>query len=120
MSSFRIRYCLFATVSALLLFSRAEAYEVETHKKMSEEAAKQSDLEVYLPVIGLKSLNDPLTDIEIKRSILDWIKLGADEEDDTLSANLARYRNHFFDPQHGGAGDSDRGGTGGAAPGRGL
>ena len=52
-------------------------YEVETHKDMSEKAAQQSSLNGYLPVIGLKSLEDklaacrasPLANVQIKQRI---------------------------------------------------
>jgi hypothetical protein len=116
MSSFRVSCysCLF--VSVALLYSDAQAYEIETHKKLSEEAAKQSILENFLPLVGLTSMNDPLVDIDKKLNILDWIKLGANDEDDTLSANFARYRNHFYDPQHNGVGYSFHGLTGEPSP----
>ncbi len=55
---------LFASI--LLLFftlinsSHALAYEVQTHEKMTERAATQSNLAFYLPEIGLLSLDDSL------------------------------------------------------------
>jgi len=82
------------------------AYEVSTHEDMSEQAALMSSLNGYLPTIGLKSLDEELTDINTKQSIVKWIRKGANDEDDTISTNFARYRNHFYDPQHGGAGYS--------------
>ena len=81
-------------------------YEVSTHKDMSEQAALRSSLNIYLPTIGFKSLDEELTDISTKQSIVKWIRQGAHDEDDTVSANFFRYRNHFYDPQHGGAGYS--------------
>lgn len=71
---------------------------------MSEQATLISSLNTYLPTIGLQSLDEELTDINTKQSIVKWIRKGAHDEDDTISANFARYRNHFYDPQHGGQG----------------
>lgn len=84
----------------------AFAYEVTTHEDLSEQAVLRSKLKDVLPSIGLKTTNDPLTDIDTTRTIAEWIIIGANHEDDTISANFARYRNHFFDPQHGVAGYS--------------
>lgn len=93
---------IYGALSALPLY----AYEVDTHEQLSLEAARRSNLSDYLPRIGLKSLKDRLTNISTTHSIEDWIRIGANHEDDTFSTNFARYRNHFFDPQHGGAGYS--------------
>jgi hypothetical protein len=82
------------------------AYEVATHEDISEQAVLQSKLKDVLPSIGLKTTNDLLTDIDTTRTIAEWIVVGANHEDDTLSTNFARYRNHFYDPQHGGQGYS--------------
>jgi hypothetical protein len=82
------------------------AYEVKTHEDISEQAVLQSGLKDFLPAIGLKTTNDTLVDINVNKTIAEWIIQGANDEDDTISTNFARYRNHFFDPQHGGAGYS--------------
>ena len=89
---------MFSIVFSMFAITSAYAYEIETHIDMSEEAAIQSSLNTYLPTIGLKTLNDPLVDINTSKKIVDWIKSGADHEDDLLSLNLARFRNHFYDP----------------------
>lgn len=77
------------------------AYEVETHEKMTESAAIQSSLALYLPEIGFLSLDDPLTTPLASQSILDWIKEGSVKEDDTVSESFFRYVNHFYDPTPG-------------------
>ena len=82
------------------------SYEIDTHDELSKQATLQSNLYKYLPSVGLKSVNDQLTDISTTKTIIDWIRQGAKDEDDTVSANFFRYRNHFYDPQHGGAGYS--------------
>lgn len=89
---------LCGTVGQVFLALPSLAYEKETHKEMSRRAAIQSNFPSFLPTIGLKSIDDPLTDIATTYSILDWIRIGADDEDDTISLNFARYRNHFYDP----------------------
>lgn len=82
------------------------AYEVSTHEDMSEIAALMSSLNAYLPMIGIASLDEELADANAKQSIIKWLRKGAHDEDDTISTNFARYRNHFYDSQHSGAGYS--------------
>lgn len=106
MKSSRAAIIAIACVLGNLLTSLAYPYEVDTHVEMSLNAARQSSLSTFLPIIGLGNLRDSLTDIQTTHSIEDWIALGANDEDDTFSSNFARYRNHFYDPQHGGAGYS--------------
>ena len=89
---------IFGIACSMFAITSAYTYEIETHIDMSENAAIQSSLNSYLPTIGLKTLNDPLVDINTSKKIVDWIKSGADHEDDLLSPNFARFRNHFFDP----------------------
>ena len=100
----RRTFLMLGAVVCGLVSSVVNAYEVETHKVLSEEAAEQSKFSEYLPLIGLKSLQDQLTDVATTKSIVNWIREGANDEDDTISKNFARYRNHFYDPQHGGQG----------------
>jgi hypothetical protein len=95
------------------------AYEIKTHKLMSDKALTQSKLKDYLPSLGLNSLKDKqvdldttkLVDINFSKTISEWVQLGADNEDDTFSTNFARYRNHFYDPTN------DKGLNGGNASG---
>lgn len=98
------RTSVFVALIGTLLTVPVSAYEVGTHEEISEEVALMSSLRSYLPTIGLKSLEDQLEDVNAKHSIVRWIRLGANHEDDTVSTNFFRYRNHFYDPQHGGAG----------------
>jgi hypothetical protein len=91
-------------IASVILPRHAFSYEVGTHEDMSEVAALSSLLPQYLPTIGLESLDDELADINTRLSVVKWIRRGANDEDDTISTNFARYRNHFFDPQHGGRG----------------
>jgi hypothetical protein len=74
------------------------AYEVKTHEDMSEQAVLRSKIRDILPVIGLKTTNDLLTYIDSSKSVAEWVISGANDEDDNLSLNPARYRNHFYDP----------------------
>lgn len=97
---------IFFALLCVSLVAPVLAYEVGTHEEISEEAALTSSLPAYLPAIGLQSLDDQLEDIDTRHSIVRWIRLGAHDEDDASSTNFARYRHHFFDPQHGGAGYS--------------
>jgi hypothetical protein len=102
----RKRLFLLGMITCALPIQCSLAYDVNTHEDMSEKAALGSRWEIYLPGIGLKTLDDELVDIDTKQSIVKWIRKGANDEDDTLSTNFARYRNHFYDPQHGGTGYS--------------
>src|SRR4030067_396923 len=97
---FKKFFCVGAIVYISLIHS-VLAYEVNTHEDMSEKAALSSSLNKYLPTIGLKSLDEELGDISAKQSIINWIRKGSYDEDDTFSLNFARYRNHFYDPLSG-------------------
>ena len=80
------------------VLSPAYSYEVNTHDDLSRHTATASNLNSYLSEIGLNSLNDPLTDISTTRTIIDWIRSDAVDEDDYVSASFFRFRNHFFNP----------------------
>ncbi len=95
---------LLVTVSTLNV-QLVYAYNGESHGSFSIKAADKSMPETeYLPAIGIQSLIDMLVGyseetrtIETK-SIRDWFKQGAKDEDLTRSKEFARYRNHFYDP----------------------
>jgi hypothetical protein len=92
----------------------AHGYEVDTHEKISNAAAKQFiDLKHYdFTTLGLVSLDDNLTAEGLKcrseklssQSALEWIQEGSVCEDDTRTEVYFRYKNHFYDPQHSGQG----------------
>ncbi len=98
------RILLSVAMACISLPQYVLGYEINTHEDMSEKAALMSSLNGYLPTIGIKSLDEELVDLNTKQSIVKWLRKGAHDEDDTISANFARYRNHFYDPQHGGQG----------------
>jgi hypothetical protein len=104
----KCRWRVLATaISVLVAFSDViNAHEVEVHKMLSEHAVRVSRINEYLPSVGLNTVEDTLTDITTTMPILDWVRKGSDDEDDTVSTNFARYRHHFFDIQNGGAGYS--------------
>jgi hypothetical protein len=68
----------------------ARAYEPATHAEISAWAARQSRADEVLGVLGAGSLNAPAYD---GRTLLDWLRLGAMEED-----NVPRFLNHFYNP----------------------
>jgi probable HAF family extracellular repeat protein len=91
----------------------AYGYEVETHKEISSQAASKSILTKYdFNNFGLTSSSDGLTAEGLKcdsnssstKTALDWILEGSVCEDDTFTESFARYKNHFYDPQHDGKG----------------
>ncbi len=98
---FSLKRFLLWIAASIFITQSVAAYEVGTHEEMSGQAARSSSLNKYLSLIGLKSLEDELTDTDTKLSIVDWIRQGANSEDDTLSLNFARYRNHFYNPLSG-------------------
>jgi len=86
----------------------AYCYNAESHKGISQKATVTST-GLYLPDIGLKTADDELTMhltdddrfiTDKTYSVVDWVREGAEDEDDTFSKNFARYRNHFYDPIH--------------------
>lgn len=93
-----------------LIFSisiTAFGYEVATHEEMSDHAARRSVLsQNLLSDIGLTGTLTTVSLIDnsidgSSRTVLDWIRYGANHEDDTISAVFARYRNHFYNPLDG-------------------
>lgn len=87
------------TLALAVSVPQANAYEVNTHQDLAEEATKiSSNLASQLPNFGLSSIQDVLQQGTTSLSIRDWIREGARREDDTISEVFARYRNHFFDP----------------------
>ncbi|MBZ0092498.1 MAG: hypothetical protein K8F27_09790 [Sulfuricellaceae bacterium] len=98
------RYISFLLVGSALLFAlEGVAYEVDTHEKLSETAAKNSILSSDTDVLknlgllpSIEDNNNLFPNSEGKpRNILNLIKDGANFED-----NLSLYRpiNHFFNP----------------------
>ena len=76
---------------ASLVHAAAEAYEVETHARITRAAAEVSGAsEVLRRDLGI---GDSLEFQIGRRSLLDWIGEGSVREDDTL-----RFLNHFHDP----------------------
>ena len=93
-------------VSATLYSIPSTAYEVDTHEKLSETAAKSSILSMDTSVLSnlglppsIEDNSNPFPNSEgIPRNILNLIKDGANFED-TLSAG--RPSNHFYNPLNG-------------------
>ena len=77
------------------------AYEVPTHARITQNAISSSVLaqDNYLATeLGL-SLNTSLRAVTGQTlEIAEWIVDGSESEDDFLSGQLARFRNHFYDP----------------------
>ena len=95
---------LFFTVNISNLPS-VYGYNGKSHSSFSVTAAKKSVTEVkHLNPLGIKLITDKLVgQAESERSAInypveDWFGLGAEDEDLTFSKELARYRNHFYDP----------------------
>ena len=88
---------IFLTILLSMLSLAAHAYEVATHEEMSSRAADASVLGTYaLSDIGLGTLDQQQFS---GYSIRDWIRDGANHEDDVLP--IARFRNHFYNPLDG-------------------
>lgn len=79
-------------IGILLLSSQIEAFDnIETHPKITEQAIKNSRLEVVLTDrLGLTGLNEAINN----KPILKWITEGARDED----IPACRASNHFHDP----------------------
>jgi hypothetical protein len=80
---------------------------------LAENATLQSiNLTNSLENFGISTLKDELTSDGLTckvfgtstKSVLNWIKEGSVCEDDTFTQAFARYKHHFYDPQHNGKG----------------
>jgi hypothetical protein len=121
-SKFFRNTCLLCLGSAFTL-QPAQGYNYDSHDELTVKAVTHSQLKQFLPTIGLKSLEDKLTNSETKAScdedfvcttmtmtIEDWLRHGAEQEDATVlisknkdevndeDLNIARYQHHFYDP----------------------
>lgn len=94
-----------ASVISSLILSCALAtpngwgFEIDTHRDMTRAAFDRSSAGDVLRSLG----GDPVTPLNggpLHGSLTprDWLLKGSRDEDDTLSTNFARYRNHFYDP----------------------
>lgn len=98
--------------------AQAFCFETRTHSDLSAASARQSErLKEQLADIGVSSIDKEFVLHGVPRSVVQWFREGAVREDDTLSDEFARYRNHFFDPTVGAA---NNGGFTGVIPGTGL
>lgn len=114
--------CIAAFAALLISATNAWTYEVNTHDRLSREAAKLSLLPTKLADLGLTDLNqnitvtdtsvttgllvfcEPLTTV-VKRTVIDLLALGAVCEDSAHgTAQAFRFQNHFYDPQLSGQG----------------
>ncbi len=105
MSASKICALLFILGSAMT----AHGYEIGTHSKISEQAIpKSNNLTSSFANLGLVSQDDILTANNLScsgtstQSVLNWILEGSVCEDDTFTEVFARYKHHFYDPQHNG------------------
>jgi len=89
------RHCPYPVMLGLVIFlvsvRPAIAYEVETHRRMSDLASRRSSSnETLTEALGLsRGLNEEIA----RRSLLNWLAEGSVKED-----RIARYLNHFHNP----------------------
>ncbi len=92
------KFRLLSIALFLSISSQALAYERATHEEISERAAQRSQLPEILPDLGIESISSRALN---GMNVLQWIRYGANHEDDTLSLFPARYVNHFYNPRTG-------------------
>ena len=89
-------------VFVLCQAASAGAYETATHAELTTAGANASVNTLRaLPELELSPNVRLLGDRKggsAELTIGDWLRAGAVDEDDSLSATFARYRNHFYDP----------------------
>ena len=100
----QIFFSAWLSFGVMVFSSQALAYEIGTHRRMSQEAANESILTEQLSLLDLVSLQDPVVFLPaaggVKRGI-EWILFGAEVEDDffpELGSPALRFRNHFYNP----------------------
>jgi hypothetical protein len=119
--SFRY-FVLCLSVGGISSWQSVQGYNYNTHDELTVHAVSSSQINQSLPTIGLRSLEDQLTNLDTKPSCsgdfvcpitqtaIEWIRTGAKEEDATFlisenkdevnddDLNIARYQHHFYDP----------------------
>ena len=98
-----LKHLLTSVAVTFLVAGNLRAYDLETHRKLSETSVSESVLtknQSVLKDLGLADVDETLPFEGNRRSILDIIGRGARLED-TLTT--ARPVNHFFDPTRAGA-----------------
>ncbi len=75
------------------------AFELDTHERITREAFNRSAISDALRDLGI----DPASRLSGgflggSHRPVDWLVEGVRDEDATVSAELARYRHHFYDP----------------------
>ena len=89
-------------VFVLCQAATAGAYETATHAELTTAGANASaNTSRALPELELSPNVRLLGDRKggsAELTVGDWLRAGVVDEDDTLSATFARYRNHFYDP----------------------
>jgi len=86
-------------VSLFLASAPVSAFEIQTHADISGAAFDLSSVSVSLQDLNIDP-GKPLNGGLLRPSLPPrrWVQEGARDEDDTISTNFARYRNHFYDP----------------------
>jgi hypothetical protein len=90
-----------AVIFSVLLNTGASAYEIETHARMSEEAARASVLTKDVNLIrnlGLIGAEKFKNSSGVDKSIIDLVADGSRFEDNLILGTVLRVRHHFFDP----------------------
>lgn len=88
-----------SAVGLLLAPSHLLGFELGLHGRMTLEAVRRSVIPEALRDLGLdpeRALSGGL--LRRPRSPAAWLLKGALDEDDAFSANLLRFRHHFYDP----------------------
>jgi len=95
----RVRQFLALVLSFLLTPIPVWAFEIETHSDITGAAFDRSAVSDAFQDLGVDPQR-PLRGGVFRgpRPPRRWLQQGSRDEDDTLSTNFARYRNHFYDP----------------------
>jgi len=95
----RVRQFLALVLSFLLTPLPVWAFEIETHSDITGAAFDRSAVSDAFQDLGVDPQR-PLRGGVFRgpRPPRRWLQQGSRDEDDTISASFARYRNHFYDP----------------------
>jgi hypothetical protein len=87
-------------IAFLLISSPTIAFWERNHEDISRTAFGQPSV---LEILGQLAIEPemPLASSGGARTPVDWVRQGARDEDAYVSANLIRFRNHFYDPYSG-------------------
>jgi hypothetical protein len=94
----RVRAIASAACLVLAFGRPSRAYEVATHEDISRNAFDTSLMSGWSSVLEGYRTIQPGFEVRKKQAPVGWVRDGANDEDDWVSGQAFRFRNHFYNP----------------------